>query len=80
MAQRFTTEIIGNPNEDDLRALQVLERKARALRLSEDPKIAATGAKWEVAIHQTSERIRSGKSRGRPKKPRDQEDETRDDT
>jgi hypothetical protein len=74
MAQRFVTEIIGNPDEDDSRALQMLERKARVLRLSEDTKIAATGAKWEVAIHQTLERIHNGKNRGRPRKPRDQDE------
>ena len=57
MARQSPIEIIPDPEQDDPRALKMLETKARSLRMSEDTKLAATGAKWELAIHEALKRI-----------------------
>lgn len=46
---------MAEPEQDDIRALSMLMNKARMLRLSEDTRIAATGAKWERAIREALE-------------------------
>jgi hypothetical protein len=60
MARRFSVLIVRDVDQDDPRGLNTMARTARRLRMSEDPKLAATGAKWEAAIHSALERVLNG--------------------
>jgi hypothetical protein len=62
-ARKYPIEVIVDPKEDHPRALKMLQQKARNLRMSEDTKLAATGAKWEAAIHEALQAVmnRNGK-------------------
>lgn len=60
MARRFSVLIVRDVDQDDPRGLNTLAQTARRLRMSEDPKLAATGAKWEAAIHGALEKVLNG--------------------
>lgn len=56
-AQKFPVEVMVDTKKDPARGMKMLLHKARNLRMSEDPNLAALGAKWEAAMHEALEAI-----------------------